>query len=48
MDEKKWYMWSGGEVSKKCGLLVDGHSMVFDKTGERNIITTELDLSKAT
>ena len=41
-------MWSGGEVSKQCGLLVDGYSLMFDHTGERSLVTTELDLSKAT
>ncbi|XP_045165547.2 reelin-like [Mercenaria mercenaria] len=48
LDETKWNMWSGGLVSMECDLLVDGYSLVFKGTGERVLVTRELDLSKAT
>ncbi|KAH3803341.1 hypothetical protein DPMN_131599 [Dreissena polymorpha] len=48
LDERKWAVWSGGLVANVCGLLLDGHSLVFQNTGGRVLVTRELDLSKAT
>ncbi|XP_060574508.1 reelin-like isoform X2 [Ruditapes philippinarum] len=48
VDEKKWDIWSGGIVSKDCDLLVDKNSLVFKGTGERVLVTRELNLLKAT
>ncbi|WAR26092.1 RELN-like protein [Mya arenaria] len=48
LDEKKWDIWSGGLVSKACGLLLDGYGLVFQNSGERVLQTIKLDLSKAT
>ncbi|WAR26097.1 RELN-like protein [Mya arenaria] len=48
LDEKNWDIWSGGLVSKACGLLLDGYGLVFQNSGERVLQTIKLDLSKAT
>ncbi|KAL4226959.1 hypothetical protein ACF0H5_014936 [Mactra antiquata] len=48
LDEKQWDMWSGGLISKECGFLVDKYSLVFKNSGERVLVTKELNLTKAT
>ncbi|KAL3853203.1 hypothetical protein ACJMK2_016762, partial [Sinanodonta woodiana] len=46
LDEKQWEIWSGGVISGKCGTLVSGTSLYFGQSGERMLVTKELDLSK--
>ncbi|XP_078717259.1 LOW QUALITY PROTEIN: reelin [Lampetra fluviatilis] len=42
--------WSGGRVSRRCGVLADGSSLVFADAdgGLRMLLTHDLDLSRAT
>ncbi|KAL5013759.1 hypothetical protein ScPMuIL_008029 [Solemya velum] len=47
LDKNRWLVWSGGEKSLDCGVLVTGPSLYFDQTGERSLVTKELDLTKA-
>ena len=48
LDEVKWQLISGGDRTRKCGVLLSGTSMVFDGKGRRVLQTVELDLTHAT
>ncbi|GAB1600886.1 reelin [Argonauta hians] len=47
LDEKKWFLWSHGRITKKeCGLLIRGSSLYFGENGDRLLISKDLDLSR--
>ncbi|XP_021361182.1 reelin-like [Mizuhopecten yessoensis] len=45
VDETKWWLSSGGQISDECGLLLSGTSLHFNAPGERMLVSRDLDLS---
>lgn len=45
VNETKWWMQSGGEISNECGKLISGDALHFKHNGERMLVSTDLDLS---
>ncbi|XP_033103402.1 reelin-like [Anneissia japonica] len=48
LERRKFIQWSGGEPTKKCGVLITGRSMHFTDSGRRILVTTDMDLTTAT
>ncbi|KAJ8301142.1 hypothetical protein KUTeg_020129 [Tegillarca granosa] len=47
VNENKWWLWSGGQLSDRCGSMVDGQNLHFSQNGERLLETRDLDLTYA-
>lgn len=45
VNETKWWMQSGGEISNECGKLISGEALHFRHNGERMLVSTDLDFS---
>lgn len=47
LDDSKWWLNSGGVMTKDCGPLVSDTSLVFINSGVRALITQDLDMTLA-
>ena len=47
LDRSKWQTVSGAAQTKKCGQLMDSYSLHFVGSGDRMLVTRDLDLTVA-